>query len=329
MTAAGISAYEAQRLENIKRNKALIQQLGIQRTQQSSTEARPAKRQKIEVDARPSRTSTRIATTSRPTYNEDALSKAPPIAPSATKSSTKKRKTTASAFEVEEEIEIKREPPPDIDEIQAGWSGWETTGPEPTRDEATGIVLFADHLEFTPNKTPEEVLREGCFGGSYFRPLYSRSLGITIQDDWAELPPAWTEGLNIEKYVTSPTYDPEVNKYKVQAGLPIEDWEAHGWISHKYDVRGWFQWYCRFYMGRRCEDDARQISRWSRCAGEKGRWKLSLLRKYVKEGVKDVFDDGEEGIDAAEVSPVQHQTCHHWAVEIRQDVLDAFWNNIR
>lgn len=328
MTAA-ISAYEAQRLENIKRNKALVQNLGIQRIEENSVRERPVKRQKIEVDARPSRTSARIATISRPAYNEDALSKAPPVARSSTKTSSKKRSAPGTAVTKVGEIKVRRSPPPDIDEIQAGWSGWEVAGPEPTRDEATGIVRFSDHPEFTPNKTPEEVLHEGCFGGSYFRPLYSSSLGITISDDWAELPPSWTEGLNVGKYLTSPVYDPEVNKYKVQAGLPIEEWEAHGWISHKYDVRGWFQWYYRFYMGRRCEDDARQISRWSRCAGDKGRWKLSLLRKYVKEGVKDVFDDGEDGADAAEVSPVQHQTCHHWAVEIRQDVLDDFWKNIR
>lgn len=49
-----------------------------------------------------------------------------------------------------------------------------------------------------------------------------------------------------------------------------------------------------------------------------------LLKKYVQQGVRTVFDDGEEE-DAVEVSPVMHQTCHHWAFEVRQQHLDSFW----
>ena len=48
-----------------------------------------------------------------------------------------------------------------------------------------------------------------------------------------------------------------------------------------------------------------------------------LLKKYVASGVRDVFDDGEED---RQVSPVMHQTCHHWAFEVRQGVLDEFWS---
>ncbi|KAH6705275.1 hypothetical protein BKA61DRAFT_493041, partial [Leptodontidium sp. MPI-SDFR-AT-0119] len=50
----------------------------------------------------------------------------------------------------------------------------------------------------------------------------------------------------------------------------IEEWEAAGWINHTYPVRGLFQWYCRFFMGRRCGDDERQISRWKKCASAMG-----------------------------------------------------------
>lgn len=78
-------------------------------------------------------------------------------------------------------------------------------------------------------------------------------------------------------------------------------------------------------MGRRCNDDERQVSRWRKCVGETGRWRRMLLKKYVALGIKEVFDDGEDE-DELEVSPVMHQTCHHWAFEVRQNVLDEYWN---
>ena len=168
------------------------------------------------------------------------------------------------------------------------------------------------------------MIREGCFGGSYFRPLCSRELGITIADDWREVPEKWISGLEIDTWLTSPIYNPEINKYKVSCGQSIEEWEAAGWINHTYDVRGWFQWYCRFFMGRRCEDDERQISRWRKCVGETGRWRRMLLKKYVALGIREVFDDGEAE-DQVDVSPVMHQTCTHWAFEVRQNVLDEYW----
>lgn len=336
MAADNLTDYEAQRLERIKKNQALVKELGIQRLDIKPEKQEPSKkRQRNDTIVLASRKSARTSTATRPQYNEDALSKSSkPQIPKPIRRGPRSgnRKSTRGALvemETDPPIESKREPPPDIEEMQAAWSSWKPTAEAPTRDTTTGTVSFSDHEDFTPNKTPEEMLREGCFGGSYFRPLYSRSLGITISDDWKELPTSWTEGLNVKQYLISPVYNPEINKYKVQAGLPIEEWEASGWVNHTYDVRGWFQWYCRFYMGRRCEDDDRQIRRWRNCVGETGRWRLSLLRKYVKEGVKDVFDDGEDGEDGSEVSPVQHQTCHHWAFEVRQGVLDEFWQRQR
>ena len=125
--------------------------------------------------------------------------------------------------------------------------------------------------------------------------------------------------------LTNPDYDADVNKFKVSCGQNIEQWEVNGWINHKYDVRGWFQWYCRFFIGRRCEDDDRQVSRWKKCVGKTGRWRRMLLKKYVSMGVREVWDDGEDE-HRGEVSPVMHQTCHHWAYEAKQTALDDFWN---
>ena len=169
------------------------------------------------------------------------------------------------------------------------------------------------------------MIREGCFGGSYFRPLKSRKLGILIEDDWQELPHSWYDGLDIGRFMASPVYNPDINKFRVACGQSIEEWEANGWIAYDFDIRGWFQWFSRFFQGRRCEDDDRQVSRWRKCVGETGRWRRMLLKKYLQMGVTEVFDDGE--IEDKEVSPVMHQTCHHWAYEVKQQHLDTAWNH--
>ena len=105
-----------------------------------------------------------------------------------------------------------------------------------------------------------------------------------------------------------------MNKYKAKCGQTLEDWEGSGWITN-HDPYGWFQWYCRFFLGRRSADDARQISRWTGVAGAKGRWKTALCKKCVYANKR--FDDQT-------VSPVIRQTMLHWAYEItEQDVKDV------
>lgn len=59
--------------------------------------------------------------------------------------------------------------------------------------------------------------------------------------------------------------------------------------------------------------------------GETGRWRRTLLKKYVQMGIRSVFDDGDEADERGDVSPVVHQTCHHWAYEVRQEALDRYW----
>lgn len=325
VTNATMNDYEARRLEKIKQNQSLLAELDIKPVikpvvakRKSRDKPAAAKRRKIENA--PVRSSARIASApEKPIYNEDITLKPIPLP----RSSAKATKQSAKAISVVEEVESLG-PPKDIEDIQAGWTIWRPTAPSPERDEFNRFH-FSDFEDFAPNKSPEEMIREGCFGGAYYRPLRSRKLGIVIQDDWKEdLPMEWISGLNVELYLTNLEYDPTMNKFKVACGQSIEEWEAAGWISHEHDVRGWFQWYIRFFRGRRCEDDARQVSRWKKCVGETGRWKRMLLKKYMQSGVREVFDDGEEET-AEEVSPVIHQTCHHWAMEIRQEDLDAYW----
>lgn len=319
--------YETRRLERIKQNQKLLADLDIKpvtaKQPRNQDGTAPAKKRKIAPEkTAPSRTSARIAAVpEKPIYNDDEASKPVRLPRSAPKKGKESTSTGLGSL-IKEEAEP-LVPTKNIEEIQEGWTNWKPSGPPPTRDEFQ-VFHFDDHPDFTPNKSPEEMLREGCFGGSYYRPLKSRKLGIVISDDWQELPSEWISGLNPDTFLISPTYDADVNKFKVACGQSIEEWEAAGWISHEHDVRGWFQWYTRFFRGRRCEDDERQVSRWKKCVGETGRWRRMLLKKYMQLGVREVFDDGGDE-DAPEVSPVMHQTCHHWAFEVRQEHLDAFW----
>lgn len=340
----GMESFSSRRLDNIKRNKELLEDLGavaqaqvIRNTaKRSSAPADPpaGKRRRFEkpkTNNAPTRTSARIAAApERPSYNEDQLDNVGRSALSST-ANEKRNQRQNLAVSVNDD-----DPPQDgdhnadrgkVNELRASWSSWTASAPAPTRDDS-GTFHFASHPEFAPNKSPAEVLREGAFGGSYFRPLYSKKLGTTISNDYLELPSSWVDGLNVDDFLISPTYNPEANKFKVACGQSIEEWEANGWINHKWDVRGWFQWYCRFFAGRRCEDDDRQISRWKKCVGTTGRWRRMLLKKYVSSGVKTVWDNGEDE-DAPDVSPVMHQTCHHWAFEVTQDVLEEYWRTGR
>lgn len=313
------SEYEARRLENIRRNQALLNELGIEKVKEETFLRKPSsKKRKLSLSlARPARASARIASSgTRPSYNEDAS--LPRLSSSrAPKRKEVKRESDEAAL-ISTSVDTA---PPDIEEIRAGWTSWESVASPPSRD-GDGKCHFASHPTFQPNKSPLEMLREGAFGGSYYRPLYSKTLRTTIEGDWKELPDAWLKDLDVEKYLTSPNYNPEANKFGVKCGQSIEEWEAAGWIAHAYDIRGWFQWYTRFWLGRRCEDDDRQVGRWERCVGKNGRWKRMLLKKYLQARVKTVAD---EGLDDEEVSPVMHQTCHQWGCEIRQHDLDDAW----
>jgi len=181
------------------------------------------------------------------------------------------------------------------------------TAPLPTRDKE-GKLIFKDAPEFRPNRSPKEVLQAGSFGGTYYRPIKSGVTGEKYSGIWKELPKDWLEGLNIGKQVSSSIYENSVNKYGAKCGGDLNMWESSGWIVAQ-DPYGWFQWYCRFYQGRRSEDDDRQISRWKNCTGEKGRWKQNLIAKCVRGGF---------AYDNFAVSPVVRQTLLHWGYELTE-----------
>ena len=102
------------------------------------------------------------------------------------------------------------------------------------------------HEEFKPELTPKQMLKLGVFGGKY------------MNDCKNEFPEEWFYGAKLSRFKK----DRNLNFYKINASLPLSFWLSKGWI-YKDDPRGWFQWYCRYYMGRRIEkEDFRQIKRW-------------------------------------------------------------------
>lgn len=187
--------------------------------------------------------------------------------------------------------------------------------PEPKRDK-DGTLCFPDHPEFRPNLTPEQVLRAGAFGGTYFRNITSAVTGVSYTgcDVIKEFPTSWFHGLNVAEQLTSKDYRKAVNKYGVSCGGSLGQWETSGWIA-AIDPYGWFQWYCRFYLGRRSSDDARQIDRWLKGQGPKGRWRLQLMNKIISDRRK--FDD-------ARTSPVMRQVLLHWAYELTQEDFEVY-----
>ena len=136
--------------------------------------------------------------------------------------------------------------------------------------------------EFRPQLSPKEMLELGVFGGKY------------MSDCTAEFPVDWFEKARL----CSEIHDPELNLFGVNASQTLAEWRRKGWI-YKEDPRGWFQWYCRYYMGRRCPDDERQIKRWK------------SMRRHIGQITKNCLH-----LDL-DCRPRQRQALLHWAYDTR------------
>jgi hypothetical protein len=138
--------------------------------------------------------------------------------------------------------------------------------------------------EFRPDLTPKEMLELGVFGGFYF------------SNKPSDLPKSW-----FKKVKLSPDEKrhKELNYFNVNASQPLVVWQKKGWI-HPQDPHGWFQWYCRYYMGRRSVDDERQIKRWRAITRH-----TSQIAKNCRAG--DIF-----------CRPRQRQAVLHWAYDSRK-----------
>eukprot|EP00310_Coccolithus_braarudii_P011750 CAMPEP_0183361562 /NCGR_PEP_ID=MMETSP0164_2-20130417/62173_1 /TAXON_ID=221442 /ORGANISM="Coccolithus pelagicus ssp braarudi, Strain PLY182g" /LENGTH=284 /DNA_ID=CAMNT_0025536187 /DNA_START=64 /DNA_END=915 /DNA_ORIENTATION=- len=164
---------------------------------------------------------------------------------------------------------------------------WRPTPHDGTKD-ADGCLAFADAPNFRPNLTPAECIRKGIFGGCYFNPRGGKA-GIFASEvaiDHSEFPAAWFTGISQEFYI-SRRYNVPTNAYKVKSGFGQKEWESKGWM-HVQDPRGWFQWYCRFFCGRRSADDA---------AAD---WALVRMRQSTRTLAQSAVWRGGEGLRKVE-----------------------------
>jgi hypothetical protein len=137
---------------------------------------------------------------------------------------------------------------------------------------------------FMPELTPAEMLRLGVFCGKY------------LNDCRKEFPASWFTRAKL----SPERCDCTLNFFGVDASQPLSVWRAKGWL-HPDDPRGWFQWYCRYYLGRRMPDeDARQIRRWRQM-----RRHIRQIEKNCAAG--DIFCRRR-----------QRQALLHWAYDSRK-----------
>jgi len=138
--------------------------------------------------------------------------------------------------------------------------------------------------DFKPELSPKEMLELGVFSGVYMR------------DCQNEFPKSWFKKAKLAK----DKKDDSLNYFSVSASMPLSYWQKKGWI-YKDDPRGWFQWYCRYYMGRRLEEeDKRQIKRWR------------AIKRHVI-AIKNNCRPGD-----INCRPRQRQAVLHWAYDSRE-----------
>ena len=138
--------------------------------------------------------------------------------------------------------------------------------------------------EFRPELAPKQMLALGVFCGKY------------MTDCRKEFPASWFANARL----SSSGRDCSLNYFGVDASQPLSVWRKKGWI-HPDDPRGWFQWYCRYYMGRRISsEDARQIKRW----------------KAIRRHVAQIRRHCEPGDPTCR--PRQRQALLHWAYDSRK-----------
>lgn len=139
--------------------------------------------------------------------------------------------------------------------------------------------------KFKPELTPKQMLALGVFGGVYMR------------DCKKEFPKSWFANAKLQEN-DSYEHNPKLNFFGVNASQPLSVWRTKGWINPQ-DPRGWFQWYCRYYMGRRSRDDERQIKRWKAISRH-----IAQLKKNCRKG-------------DFSCRPIQRQAILHWAYDSR------------
>ncbi|GAB4141014.1 MAG: hypothetical protein Fur0024_2790 [Patescibacteria group bacterium] len=140
------------------------------------------------------------------------------------------------------------------------------------------------HFEFKPDLSPKEMLSLGVFGGKY------------MTDCKNEFPEDWFENAKL----CHEFHDPKLNLFGVNASQSLLEWRKKGWIF-ELDPRGWFQWYARYFFGRRIAgEDDRQIKRWK------------MMKRHIAQIIKNCEPFNFE------CRKVQRQALLHWAYDSRR-----------
>jgi hypothetical protein len=151
---------------------------------------------------------------------------------------------------------------------------------------------------FKPNLTPKEILYLGAFGGAYFG---RRELEGDY--DYQSLFKETLEGVSPHLFLGS-KYKPKMNRFKVRSGMGYDYWKEKGWM-HDDDPYGWFEWYVKYYNGRRHSDDDRQIHRWKGVCGVNGRWRNRIYNRILE-------------TNDWNISPRIQQTLLHWGYKVNE-----------
>jgi len=152
------------------------------------------------------------------------------------------------------------------------------------RYQLTALVGKNFDSRFKPELTPKQMLELGVFGGKY------------MTDCKKEFPSSWFKKAKL----CPERHDPKLNHFGVNASQPLSVWRRKGWINGQ-DPRGWFQWYCRYYMGRRLPlEDERQIKRWL------------AVKRHVSQLIKNCARGD------LSCRPKQRQAVLHWAYDSRK-----------
>ena len=102
-------------------------------------------------------------------------------------------------------------------------------------------------MHFGANETTIEEIKEGAFGGAYFRDIYSCVNEKWYKKSWKK----FDQLKNIDqKYYCSSYYQLSVNKYGVKCGTSLRFWKNKRWIN-EIDLYGRFQWLFRYWLCRR------------------------------------------------------------------------------
>jgi len=178
---------------------------------------------------------------------------------------------------------------------------------------SNGEIIFSDYVDFRPNLTPREIFKLGSFGGTYWRPIYSKVTKKNYKMRHIKYPKSWWQDIPDNLLVTLwDEYDIKLNKYGVKVGTTLEFWEGKGWINKQHPY-GWVEWYCDFYDGKRGTDDERQIKRWKQTAGSQSRFRKWLITQIIKKNSK--YNDFE-------ISPKIRQTLQHWGYTLTKVDFD-------